>query len=101
MGTPGAVPNHNHAEFDYDHPDLAGLNALHEAKQQHPSLPILMLTQPNSEALAVCALRTTARQSTYPAITYVYNHFHEKVPLDTVSKHYAGVTPSKYRMHGN
>lgn len=43
--------------FDFDYPDLAGLKTLRETKRSHPSLPVIMLTEPNSEALAVWALR--------------------------------------------
>ncbi len=44
--------------FDYDYPDIPGLNKLQETKLDHPSLPILMLTEQHSETLAVWALRT-------------------------------------------
>lgn len=43
--------------FEYDYPDLYGLNALQQTKLHHPSLPIVMLTEQHSEALAVWALR--------------------------------------------
>ncbi len=44
--------------FEYDYPDLGGLQALQEAKRRYPSTPIIMLTEQHSEALAVWALRT-------------------------------------------
>ncbi len=44
--------------FDYDYPDAVGLKALQQTKIQHPSLPILMLTEYHSEPLAVWAFRT-------------------------------------------
>lgn len=44
--------------FDYDYPDAGGLKALQQTKIYHPSLPILMLTDYHSEALAVWAFRT-------------------------------------------
>ena len=44
--------------FDYDCPDTQELNQLRETKREFPSVPILMLTQHNSEELAVWALRS-------------------------------------------
>jgi YesN/AraC family two-component response regulator len=44
--------------FDYDYPDIPGLKKLQDTKLDHPSLPILMLTEQHSEALAIWALRT-------------------------------------------
>ncbi|MGD8615412.1 MAG: AraC family transcriptional regulator [Gammaproteobacteria bacterium] len=44
--------------FDYDCPDVGGLKKLREVKKEFPSLPILMLTEHNSEDLAVWALRS-------------------------------------------
>ena len=44
--------------FDYDCPDVAGLNLLRQVKKDFPSVPILMLTEHNSEELAVWALRS-------------------------------------------
>jgi len=44
--------------FDFDYPDRAGLRVLREAKHNHPSLPILMLTLQHSESLAIWAFRT-------------------------------------------
>lgn len=44
--------------FQYDYPDLPGLADLQNAKQRVPSVPILMITQAHSEALAVWAFRT-------------------------------------------
>ncbi|HHJ17295.1 MAG TPA: response regulator transcription factor [Gammaproteobacteria bacterium] len=125
--------------FDFDYPDLASLTALRETKRQFPTIPILMLTEPNSEALAVWALRSrvwdyftkpvaieellsrieilgrlqdrentdrrqialpepsipvrfrigarTAKYTTFPALAYVDNHFHEKVSLGSVAEH--------------
>jgi YesN/AraC family two-component response regulator len=124
--------------FDFDYPDLAGLTALSEVKHHFPSIPVLMLTEPNSEALAVWALRTrvwdyftkpvdadeflsrveilarlsnkedndgrqialpeesipvqirvgghSAKHSTHAAISYIDNHFHEKVSLSKVAE---------------
>lgn len=44
--------------FEFDTPDRAGLQSLTEVKSRHPAVPILMLTESHSEALAVWALRT-------------------------------------------
>ncbi len=43
--------------FDYDYPHKAGLDALRSTKQDFPSIPIIMLTEFHSEALAVWAFR--------------------------------------------
>lgn len=44
--------------FDFDRPDRGGLAALQSVRQRHPALPVLMLTEEHSEALAVWALRS-------------------------------------------
>lgn len=44
--------------FDYDCPDPDGLARLRQVKKDLPSLPILMLTEHNSEQLTVWALRS-------------------------------------------
>jgi len=44
--------------FDYDFPDVSSLNSLRQTKKAFPSVPILMLTEHNSEELAVWALRS-------------------------------------------
>lgn len=44
--------------FEYDYPDLTGLKYLQQTKEQHHSLPIVMLTQHHSENLAIWAFRT-------------------------------------------
>ncbi|MEH6824754.1 MAG: DNA-binding response regulator [Motiliproteus sp.] len=43
--------------FEYDYPDLLGLNLLKNTRVLFPQLPILLLTHQHSEALAVWALR--------------------------------------------
>ena len=43
--------------FVYDHMEINSLNLLKQTKKTHPSLPILMVTEQHSEALAVWALR--------------------------------------------
>lgn len=43
--------------FEFDYPYPLGLAMLSETKRGYPSIPILMLTKPHSEALAVWALR--------------------------------------------
>jgi len=52
----GATPGV--ACFEYDRPELPGLQSLQQTKLCFPSLPILMLTEHHSEALAVWAFRT-------------------------------------------
>lgn len=47
--------------FDYDYPDLRGLETMRQTKRRYPSLPILMLTQQHSEALAIWAFRAGVR----------------------------------------
>lgn len=44
--------------FDFDYPDHTGLRALQQTKLLYPSIPILMLTEYHSEALAIWAFRT-------------------------------------------
>lgn len=44
--------------FEYDYPDTVGLRSLQQIKVNHPSIPIVMITESHSEALAVWALRT-------------------------------------------
>jgi two-component system, response regulator YesN len=55
--------------FEYDSPDADGLHALRHARQ-HLSIPVLMVTQDHSEALAVWALRTR-----------VWNYLVQPVPM--------------------
>lgn len=43
--------------FDFDYPDVSGLQLLSATKRRHPSIPILMLTEQHSEELAVWAFR--------------------------------------------
>lgn len=43
--------------FEYDYPDASGLSALRQARHLFPSIPIIMITEQHSEALAVWALR--------------------------------------------
>lgn len=43
--------------FDYDFPDQHGLNMLRSARMEFPQLPVLLLTEQHSEALAIWALR--------------------------------------------
>jgi AraC-like DNA-binding protein len=49
------------AVFEYDYPNQASLEALQQAKLSFPSLPILMITDYHSEALAVWAFRSGVR----------------------------------------
>jgi YesN/AraC family two-component response regulator len=44
--------------FHYDAPTSSGLRLLEKTKASHPSLPIILVTEAHSEALAVWALRT-------------------------------------------
>jgi AraC-type DNA-binding domain-containing proteins len=44
--------------FDYDYPDIGRLQALQRTKAQSPTLPIIMLTERHSEALAIWAFRS-------------------------------------------
>lgn len=43
--------------FEYDYPDIPGLSVLRQASCLFPSIPIIMLTEQHSEALAIWALR--------------------------------------------
>lgn len=43
--------------FEYDFPDTSSLSALRQARRLFPSIPIIMLTEQHSEALAIWALR--------------------------------------------
>ena len=47
--------------FEYDFPDIQRLKALQQTKIDSPRLPILMLTEHHSEALAVWAFRSGVR----------------------------------------
>jgi YesN/AraC family two-component response regulator len=44
--------------FDFDYPDMSGLQLIPQTKSRWPSAPILMLTLQNSAELAVWALRS-------------------------------------------
>jgi AraC-like DNA-binding protein len=44
--------------FEYDYPNIPTLVSLKETKVIHPSIPIALVTEQHSEALAVWALRT-------------------------------------------
>lgn len=126
--------------FDYDYPHKIGLDALRLTKQTFPSIPIIMLTEFHSEALAVWAFRARVldyivkpikeedltrsinkftrqhaeernnnkpryiytkcnplpaearvivaekRKTTFPAISHIATHMHERISLDTISK---------------
>jgi AraC-like DNA-binding protein len=43
--------------FEFDEPDLSGIDALAQTRRENPSLPILMITARLSESLALWALR--------------------------------------------
>lgn len=43
--------------FDFDFPDLLRFKIMQRTKSEHPGLPMLMLTEYHSEALAIWALR--------------------------------------------
>jgi AraC-like DNA-binding protein/ActR/RegA family two-component response regulator len=59
--------------FEYDYPDIPSLTALPEIKNRNPSLPIIMVTEQHSEALAVWALRAR-----------VWNYFSKPTPVDAL-----------------
>jgi YesN/AraC family two-component response regulator len=59
--------------FEYDYPDIPSLSALPETKSRHPSIPIIMVTEQHSEALAVWALRAR-----------VWNYFSKPTPVDAL-----------------
>ena len=59
--------------FEYDYPDIPSLAALPETKNRNPSLPIIMVTEQHSEALAVWALRAR-----------VWNYFSKPTPVDAL-----------------
>lgn len=43
--------------FDFDYPDLSGLDLLRALRIKYPRVPLLMLTEQHSEALAIWALQ--------------------------------------------
>lgn len=43
--------------FDFDYPDLNGLDLLRSIRLKHPHLPVIMMTEQHSESLAIWALR--------------------------------------------
>lgn len=47
--------------FEYDYPDIAGLQALRDTKTSLPHVPVLMVTEQHSESLAVWAFRSGVR----------------------------------------
>ena len=47
--------------FDYDFPDVPGLQLLRQIRLDHPGIPVIMLTLQHSENLAVWAFRTGVR----------------------------------------
>lgn len=47
--------------FDYDFPDLPGLQLLRQIRIEHPGIPVIMLTIQHNENLAVWAFRTGVR----------------------------------------
>lgn len=59
--------------FEYDYPDIPSLASLPETKNRHPSIPIIMVTEQHSEALAVWALRAR-----------VWNYFSKPTPVDAL-----------------
>lgn len=59
--------------FEYDFPDIASLSMLSNFKREYPSVPVIMLTEQHSEALAVWALRAR-----------VWNYFVKPVAADSV-----------------
>jgi YesN/AraC family two-component response regulator len=116
--------------FEYDFPDISGLSAVRRTRRLFPSLPVIMITEQHSEALAIWALRmhiwdyfvkpvqarellasatailkqkiagrndpteqpqlfnplppdvrfrSDRKRKTYPAQTFVENHYHEKI----------------------
>ena len=56
--------------FDFDEPEAPQLQLLQSVKRQHPSVPILMITETHSEELAVWAFRAR-----------VWNYLVKPVPL--------------------
>lgn len=59
--------------FEFDFPDISSLSLLSEAKQEFPSVPVVMFTQHHSESLAVWALRSR-----------VWDYFVKPVQSDSV-----------------
>lgn len=47
--------------MDFDYPDLPGLQLLQKTKRLHPGIPLIMVTEAHSEALAVWAFRNGVR----------------------------------------
>jgi|CXWL01.1.fsa_nt_gi YesN/AraC family two-component response regulator len=47
--------------FDYDFPDVSGLQLLRQIRLDHPGIPVIMLTLQHNENLAVWAFRTGVR----------------------------------------
>jgi YesN/AraC family two-component response regulator len=44
--------------FEYDYPDLTGLMTLRKTRTDYPSIPVIMITEQSSEALAIWAFRS-------------------------------------------
>jgi AraC-like DNA-binding protein len=84
MGAPATV-----VIFDYGDPKAADLYMLQNIKRQHPTLPILLLTDSHSEELAVWAMRAR-----------VWNYLVKPVPwreLKTNLRQLANLPPRHHR----
>lgn len=44
--------------FEYDYPDLTGLMTLRKTRTDYPSIPVIMITEQSTEALAIWAFRS-------------------------------------------
>ena len=56
--------------FEYDFPNISRLQILQQAKHAFPSIPILMITEHHSEALAIWALRARVWDYLVKPITF-------------------------------
>lgn len=86
--------------FEYDYPDISSLSALRQVKNSFPAIPIIMLTEQHSEALAVWALRIRAGDylvkplQTQELMASVTTILAEKVsPKDKINEQYPSSNP--------
>jgi len=58
--------------FEFDYPSKRDLETLQKTKQRHPEIPILMITNPHTEALAIWAFRSGVRDYLIKPLAHEY-----------------------------
>ena len=84
--------------FEFEYPDAYSLALLTETKRRHPSIPLLMVVEPHSEALAIWALRARVWDYFIKPVTEAeiwhsimplfeeenYNRWHDRIPRNFI-----------------